>query len=471
MNRLHMTTAYTSLAAKRSIPEAYTSGMDDGVPGVHPGHTPYMNLDDWAPAMTMGRPSALYEDSYPGNVPDAWPIGECYFPSRWVWAHNEFTPRQTMRGKTALLGYLYGLSGAPPPPNPTLTVANSSVAGGTGTVTSAPPGIDCGSDCSEPYPNGTAVTLTADPGAGSIFAGWGGACFGADPECQITMTLDRSVTATFEPAGLTYTLTVDKTGTGDGTVSSTPPGIDCGSDCSEIFLSGTVVELEATPDGSSTFTGWGGACSGTGGCTVTMHADRAVTATFRSNTVQTVMIYDDALGSGWADWSWNATIDLSGTSPVQVGNHAVNATLDAWGAFSPAMSSGSIDTYGYGALQLWVHGGTGDDEQIRFYSEGDGGQSDDVFFDAEANTWTEITITLSELGNPATISRLSFMNNSATALDMVTLDHIRLEPEQTIFGIFDDGFESGNTSGWSATVPPAERCLSAVIEVTVVPDE
>jgi endoglucanase len=114
MNRIHMTTAFTPLAAKRSVPEAYTSGMDDGVPGVHPGHTPYMNLDDWYPAMTMGRPSALYENSHPGNVPDTWPIGECYFPSRWVWAHNEFTPRQTMRGKAALLGYLYGLGVAGP---------------------------------------------------------------------------------------------------------------------------------------------------------------------------------------------------------------------------------------------------------------------------------------------------------------------------------------------------------------------
>ncbi len=112
MNRIHMTTAFTALASKRSILEAYTSGSDDGFPGVHPGHTPYMNLDDWYPAMTMGRPSALYENSVPGDVLNTWPIGECYFPSRWVWAHNEFTPRQTMRGKTALLAYLYGISGS-----------------------------------------------------------------------------------------------------------------------------------------------------------------------------------------------------------------------------------------------------------------------------------------------------------------------------------------------------------------------
>ncbi len=458
MNRIQMTTAFTPLAAKPGLPEAYTSGSDDGVPGVHPGHTPYMNLDDWYPAMTMGRPSALYENSYPGNVPSTWPIGECYFPSRWVWAHNEFTPRQTMRGKTALLGYLYGLAGAAPPPNPVLTVTNTGIAGGVGTVTSSPPGIDCGADCTQAYPNGTVVTLTADPAAGSAFAGWSGACFGSDPSCQVTMTLHRLVTATFEPLGLTYTLTVTRDGTGDGTVTSTPPGIDCGADCSEAYLSGTVVELEATPDAGSLFTGWGGACSGAGLCTVTMSGARSVTASFRSTATPVVTIYDDALAAGWADWSWNATIDLEGTSPVHSGSHAVNATLGAWGAFSPAMISGAVDTAGYHAFVFWVHGGVGGDKVIRFYSEGDGGQSDTVDVTAVAGTWTEVTVTLSELGSPATVSRLDFMNFSGSAIGMVSFDSIRLEPEQVFDGIFEDGFESGTTAGWDVTVPaPAGR--------------
>ncbi|WP_051309641.1 cellulase N-terminal Ig-like domain-containing protein [Desulfogranum japonicum] len=109
LNMIQMTTTTTPLSTKRSVPDAYTSGRYDGVSGVHPGHTPYMNLNDWAPAMVMGRPSALYKYSYPADVPSIWPRGETYFPSRWVWAHNEFTPRQTMSGKMALYGYLYAL--------------------------------------------------------------------------------------------------------------------------------------------------------------------------------------------------------------------------------------------------------------------------------------------------------------------------------------------------------------------------
>ncbi len=121
--------------------------------GVHPGHTPYFNLDDWSPGMVMGRPSALYENSYPDERPVHLATAEAYFPSRWVWAHTEFTPRQTMRGKMALYGYLHGLAGAPGPTNPTLTVTRSGA--GSGTVTSSPAGIDCGGDCSESYASGT----------------------------------------------------------------------------------------------------------------------------------------------------------------------------------------------------------------------------------------------------------------------------------------------------------------------------
>jgi hypothetical protein len=68
-----------------------------------------MNLDDWACGMTMGCPSQLHSRCYPANFTSTWPIDEGYFSTRYVWAHVEFTPQQTMRGKMALYGYLYGI--------------------------------------------------------------------------------------------------------------------------------------------------------------------------------------------------------------------------------------------------------------------------------------------------------------------------------------------------------------------------
>jgi hypothetical protein len=73
-----------------------------------------------------------------------------------------------------------------------------------------------------------------------------------------------------------YTLNVSDSG--NGAVSGT--GIACPGDCSESYTSGTVVPLVAAPATGSTFTGWGGACSGTGNCSVTMSAAKSVTASF-----------------------------------------------------------------------------------------------------------------------------------------------------------------------------------------------
>ena len=54
---------------------------------------------------------------------------------------------------------------------------------GSGVVTSSPAGIDCGADCSEAYPPGSIVTLTAAPAMGSTFEGWlGGGCSGMSYE-------------------------------------------------------------------------------------------------------------------------------------------------------------------------------------------------------------------------------------------------------------------------------------------------
>ena len=87
--------------------------------------------------------------------------------------------------------------------------------------------------------------------------------------------------------GVSNALTVSKAGAGTGSVASVPAGIDCGATCSASFASGLTVLLSATPTGSGIFTGWGGACSGTGNCSVTMNAAQSVAATFTAGTLVT----------------------------------------------------------------------------------------------------------------------------------------------------------------------------------------
>lgn len=169
--------------------------------------------------------------------------------------------------------------------NPTtfsLSVTKSGT--GTGTVTSSPSGINCGATCSANFNNGTQVVLTAAANSGSTFGGWSGAGCTGTGSCTVTMSAAESVTATFNPAVTTFALTVTKAGTGAGTVTSNPTGINCGSGCTASFNDGTQVTLTETPTAGSTFAGWSGACSGTSGCSVTMNAAESVTATFNSTT-------------------------------------------------------------------------------------------------------------------------------------------------------------------------------------------
>ena len=148
---------------------------------------------------------------------------------------------------------------------------------GTGVVTSSPAGIDCGATCSATFPFGTMVTLTPTAMPGSTFTGWTGACMGSGA-CVVTATMAAAVGATFTRD--TFLLTVSKAGTGGGTISSNPSGVSCGMTCTTSWDPGAVVSLVAMPDSTSTFSGWSGACTGTGSCVVTMSAARNVTATF-----------------------------------------------------------------------------------------------------------------------------------------------------------------------------------------------
>jgi hypothetical protein len=79
---------------------------------------------------------------------------------------------------------------------------------------------------------------------------------------------------------LLVSLSVTVEGAGSGTVSSSPPGITCGVDCSEDFELGSTVTLTPQASPGSAFGGWGGDCTGTGACVVSMDGVRSVTATF-----------------------------------------------------------------------------------------------------------------------------------------------------------------------------------------------
>ena len=93
---------------ERHITDCYTTGRNDGVPGSHPGQTPFNGTETWSQG-DGGDARIILERCYPSWNDGGWPRQESFFNIRYMWVNGEFTPRETMRGKMALLGYLYGI--------------------------------------------------------------------------------------------------------------------------------------------------------------------------------------------------------------------------------------------------------------------------------------------------------------------------------------------------------------------------
>ena len=124
------------------------------------------------------------------------------------------------------------------------------------------------------------------------------------------VTANHTISASFKADTTKYTLTINRSGSGTGTVSNNPSG--------STFARGTVVTLTAIPDAGSSFVGWSGGCSGTTPtCTVTMSANVIVTATFnlvsggRPDITITSPSGGETLSAG-STWAivWEATPDI-----------------------------------------------------------------------------------------------------------------------------------------------------------------
>jgi hypothetical protein len=144
-------------------------------------------------------------------------------------------------------------------------------------------------------------------------------------------------------------LTAAKAGSGAGSITSNPSGVNCGATCTFEWAHGTSVTLNAAADPGSVFIGWsGGGCSGTGSCTVTLNADTAVTATFSAPRVLTVT--KAGSGSGTVT-STPAGIACGATCTSQF-NDGTAVTLTAAAAAGSRFTGWSGDCSGTGNCAL-----------------------------------------------------------------------------------------------------------------------
>lgn len=208
------------------------------------------------------------------------------------------------------------------------TVAITLGGTGAGVVRSSPPGLACDgtTGCVATFATGTEVTLTAAPAADARLSAWSGACSGADG-CTLTVAGDVAGGATFNRAAR-LAVTLDPDRRGQGTVVSTPPGIDCpGVACAASFDVDQSVVLTATAAAGSRFGAWTSCPAAVdGACTVSLTGDAATTVQF----VRTPRVTIDVVGSAdFAIGSSPAGVTCAGATCAGVFDHGTAVTVTA----------------------------------------------------------------------------------------------------------------------------------------------
>ena len=180
------------------------------------------------------------------------------------------------------------------------------------------------------------------------------------------------------PKPTDFSLTVSSSGA--GTVSSTPAGINCGTTCSASFAAGSSVTLTATPAAGDSFSGWSGACSGAGKCTVVLNADTAVGAAFSAPGTVTVSAVGPGTGTVTSTPAGiNCGQSCSGTFPS-----GTSVTLTATAAANSSFAGWSGACTGTAACKVKV-GATAADVTATFKLSGSLNAINHIIFMAQEN--------------------------------------------------------------------------------------
>ncbi len=339
---------------------------------------------------------------------------------------------------------------------PMFTLAVTKTGSGSGTVTSTSTGIDCGATCSASYASSTAVTLIATPDLGSVFVGWSDGCIGTGP-CVVIMGVAKEIKATFQPftpmPTPMFTLAVTKAGLGN--VTSAPHGIDCGATCSASFAPGTLVTLTATSTTGSVFVSWSDAgCPGTGLCTVTMNADKSVTATFQPVNASTkrwgtaTLFATDNAGAGDAILP-QVSFDGSGNAIAvwrqrySIWANRFTAASSSWGVATPIEMSDTSRAYSP-KVAVDASGNA-----IAVWSQYDGTLSKLSIwanrFTAASNSWDVATLIETDNAEHANYPKIA-VDASGNAIV------VWVQSDGTRYNIWANRFTVGNSS-WGVATP------------------
>ncbi len=176
----------------------------------------------------------------------------------------------------------------------------------------------------------------------------------------------------------------------------------------------------------------------------------AISRQAHSPTASDVLIYTDALASGWQNWSWNSTVDFGATAQVHSGAAAAAVDLGAMSAGLSLRVTPAINPSEYAALNFWVYGGVGGTAlNLAIELTDEGPLTASFAVAAPAGVWTEFTVSLSSLGSPASIARINLMNALNDDQPVWYLDDLRLVAREVPpLGTVDLGLDLAGTANF-----------------------
>lgn len=186
----------------------------------------------------------------------------------------------------------------------------------------------------------------------------------------------------------------------------------------------------------------------------------AVFSSVAAHAAGDLVIYDDALASGWQNWSWAAT-DAASTVNVHAGSKSIAVTAGAWAALSLVSPNASVDTTPYGKLVFWANGGATGGQKLSLTALVNGSSNNQPHASVgplTANTWVKYEVPLSSLGvdNQTNFTGLWFQEGTGVAQPTFYVDDISLTaatvviPPPVVNGmsLYDDAFVNG-WQNWS----------------------
>jgi hypothetical protein len=219
----------------------------------------------------------------PGNGPNFSPQGQ---PAQAVVTANFSAPLPALQVTPATNIASSGNQGGPFSPS-SFQYQLQATTGSVGySISGVPSWLTASSTSGTVSTSATVVTFTINSGANTLSPATYNATitFTDTTNNNTVQTTTAALTVNVLNPPINYTLSVSVSG--NGTVTSSPGGINCGATCSASFASATQVTLTATPATGSSFNDWSGACNGTSTCSVAMNAAESVAANFASDGVQ-----------------------------------------------------------------------------------------------------------------------------------------------------------------------------------------